>query len=107
MRLMLAVLSFLVLAAGPAVAAGGCLPAKDGVQCTDGGETIILRGPNGTFGKLAGEKLMLQRDAQGNTFGIIGGEKLMIIRAQGMSIAKLGDRKLICAEAGAGVTICK
>lgn len=94
------------LAAGPAVA-GVCLQDKEGLRCSDGGETIILQGPSGTYGKLAGEKLVMQRDGQGNTFGAIGGEKLLIMRTQGMSVAKLGQRKLLCAEVSGGVTICK
>jgi len=93
-----------VLLSAPARAAGACLSQPDGLHCTDMGETLILQGlasPSKT------PAAILQSDGQGNTYGMIGGEKLMIIRAQGMSVAKLGNRRLTCVEAGPGVTICR
>jgi hypothetical protein len=87
-------------------AAGACVQQKDGAHCSDGGQTVILKGPSGSFGKIGGEKFMVQQDGAGNTFGLIGGEKFVIHRSNGLSVAKFGDKKLICTDAG-GVTICK
>ncbi|MDO8605264.1 MAG: hypothetical protein Q7R40_01890 [Phaeospirillum sp.] len=91
------------LASAPALA-GACVARPDGLHCFDLGETLILQGLSSAPGN---QPVVLQNDGQGNIFGLIGGEKLMIIRAQGMLAAKLGNRRLICVEAGPGITTCK
>ncbi len=96
-----------LLAAAPALAAGACVPQPDGLHCSDAGETVVLQGFAAPAATPNNQVMVLQKDGQGNTFGMIGGEKLMIIRAQGVSVAKLGNRRLICAEAGPGVTMCR
>ena len=96
-----------MLISGPAFATGVCISQPDGLHCSDMGETLILQGLAAMPGKADNRTAILQKDGQGNTFGLIGGEKLMIIRAEGMSAAKLGNRRLICVDAGPGTTLCK
>ncbi|TAN79703.1 MAG: hypothetical protein EPN20_00320 [Magnetospirillum sp.] len=101
---MIRVLTGLGLLVAIPASAGTCLQRPDGLHCSDAGETLILQGATAPT---ANQTVILQKDGQGNTFGLIGGEKLMIVRAQGMSAAKLGNRRLICVEAGPGITLCK
>lgn len=101
----LAILS--VLAAAPAQA-GVCITQGETLSCTDAGETVILKGGEGVaYSKLAGRPMTVVKDGQGNMVGMIGEQKLIIQKSEGLSVARFGNRKLICAEAGPGITICK
>lgn len=97
----------LVLAAVPAQA-GVCITQGETLSCTDAGQTVILKGGDGVaYSKLAGRSMTVARDAQGNMVGLIGEQKLIIQKIDGLSVARFGNRKLLCAEAGPGITICK
>lgn len=89
-------------------AAGLCITQGEALSCTDAGETIILKGGDGArYGRLAGERMLLTKDGQGNAYGLIGEQKLIIQRAEGMTIARFGNRKMVCLESNPGITICK
>lgn len=91
-----------------AAQAGVCITQGETLSCTDAGETVILKGGEGlTYSRLAGRPMAITRDAQGNMLGLIGEQKLIIQKMDGLSVARFGNRKLICTEAGPGITVCK
>lgn len=91
-----------------AAQAGVCITQGETLSCTDAGETVILKGGEGVaYSRLAGRPMAITRDSQGNMMGLIGEQKLIIQKMDGLSVARFGNRKLICAEAGPGITICK
>ncbi|BAE52791.1 hypothetical protein amb3987 [Paramagnetospirillum magneticum AMB-1] len=101
------VAALVLLAAAPAQA-GMCITQGETLSCTDAGETVILRGGEGVaYSKLAGRSMTIARDGQGNMMGLIGEQKLIIQKMDGVTVARFGNRKLICAEAGPGITLCK
>jgi hypothetical protein len=98
----------LLLAAAPAARAGVCITQGETLSCTDAGQTVILKGGEGVaYSRLAGRPMTVARDSQGNMIGMIGEQKLIIQKMDGLSVARFGNRKLVCAEAGPGITICK
>ncbi|KIL99670.1 hypothetical protein CCC_03842 [Paramagnetospirillum magnetotacticum MS-1] len=101
--------AFLVAVLLPwAARAGMCITQGETLSCTDAGETVILKGGEGVaYSKLAGRPMSVIRDGQGNMMGLIGEQKLIIQKMDGLSVARFGNRKLICTEAGPGITICK
>lgn len=91
-----------------AAQAGVCITQGETLSCTDAGETVILKGGEGlAYSRLAGRPMAITRDAQGNMLGLIGERKLIISKMDGLSVARFGNRRLICTEAGPGITICK
>jgi hypothetical protein len=98
----------LLLAAAPAARAGVCITQGETLSCTDAGQTVILKGGEGVaYSRLAGRPMTVARDSQGNMIGMIGEQKLIIQKMDGLSVARFGNRKLVCAEAGPGITICR
>lgn len=106
MRRLAAVL--LVLAAASPAGAGVCITQGETLSCTDAGETVILKGGDGVaYSRLAGRPMVVTRDTQGNMIGMIGEQKLIIQTMDGLSVARFGNRRLVCAQAGPGITVCK
>ena len=105
MRRLLAILALVI--AAPAQA-GLCITQGETLSCTDAGETVILKGGDGVaYSKLAGRPMTVARDSQGNMMGLIGEQKLIISNMDGITVARFGNRKLICTQAGQGITLCK
>lgn len=100
--------ALILLAAASPARAGVCLTQGETLSCTDAGETVILKGGDGVaYSRLAGRPMTVARDSQGNLIGLIGEQKLIVQNIDGLSVARFGNRKLICAQAGPGITICK
>ncbi|EME71210.1 hypothetical protein H261_04710 [Paramagnetospirillum caucaseum] len=101
-------LAALVLLTAAPAQAGVCITQGETLSCTDAGETVILKGGEGVaYSRLAGRPMTVARDSQGNMIGLIGEQKLIIQKLDGLSVARFGNRKMICAEAGPGITVCK
>lgn len=101
--------ALLALAAASAPAqAGICITQGDALSCTDAGMTFILKAGEGvSYARLAGQPMTIARDAQGNVVGMIGERRLVVQKLDGITIARFGDRRLVCTEAGPGITLCK
>lgn len=107
MKRLTAAAVLLALAAVPAWA-GICITQGDALSCTDAGMTFILKAGEGvSYARLAGQPMTIARDGQGTVIGMIGERKLVVQKLDGLTIARFGDRKLVCTEAGPGITLCK
>lgn len=106
---MIQALALLALLAVPGQAlAGLCITQGNTLSCTDAGETIILKGDESVvYSGLAGRPMTVTRDAQGNLLGMIGEQKLIVQKLDGVLVARFGNRKLACTQAGPGITLCK
>ena len=101
-------LATLVMLTSAPAQAGVCITQGETLSCTDAGETVILKGGDGVaYSKLAGRPMTVTKDAQGNMMGLIGEQKLIIAKMDGITVARFGNRKLICTQAGPGITLCK
>lgn len=97
----------LALAAAPAQA-GICITQGDSLSCTDAGMTFILKAGEGvSYARFAGQPMTVTRDGRGTVMGMIGERKLVVQKLDGLTIARFGDRKLVCTEAGSGITLCR
>lgn len=85
------VLSALILSLAAPAAAKDCKD-KDGkpVTCPASAPTVLAPLPGG----------------QG-VVGRVDGEKVVVMEKGGTSVAKVGDKKLVCHTTPTGVTICK